>query len=148
LPFDLKDTDYMVWRRFLEVTGDRAMLARLDALHAAEQAKCKMTLTLPDGTETRVPVVILCEAAVAAQEGQDEAEWRQDWTRRLVQLAVRWQDELTTGGVVNVLNSTDFIVRHMVQSGVWPWGKKVGDQPVIVAELADEDEEAAEADEN
>jgi hypothetical protein len=113
--------DYLVWRRYAEVTGDTAMVARLDAMNALEQADCKTTVTLMDGTEMRAPLMIAAEAAVAASEGKREPEWREEWTRRLVQLAVKWQDELTTHGVVAVLNAMDDVMKELKGAGVWPW---------------------------
>jgi hypothetical protein len=113
--------DYMVWRRFAEMAGDTAMVARLDAINALEQAACSDTVTMTDGTVMRVPLMIAAESAVAAQEGKQEAEWREEWTRRLVHLAVKWQDELTTQGVVAVLNCMDAVIADLKGAGVWPW---------------------------
>jgi hypothetical protein len=117
----MPETDYLVWRKFLQIRGDRAMVARLDAIRSLHEAGCRTALQLPDGDETRVPIIVAAEAAVAAQEGQDEAGWRQEWTRRLVRLAVKWQDDLTTNGVVNVLSCTDAVIRDLKEGGVWPW---------------------------
>jgi hypothetical protein len=113
--------DYLVWRRFAEITGDTAMVARLDAINAMEQAGCRTTVTLKDGTEMRVPLMIAAEAAVAARDGGKEAEWREDWTRKLVHLAVKWQDQLTTQGVVAVLNAMDSVIAELKKAGVWAW---------------------------
>jgi len=113
--------DYMVWRRYAEMAGDTAMVARLDAISAMEQADCRAAITMSDGTEMRVPMMIAAEAAVAKQEGKQEAEWREEWTRRLVNLAVKWQDDLTTQGVVAVLNAMDGVVAELRAAGVWSW---------------------------
>ncbi len=114
-------SDYRIWRRYAEITGDVAMVARLDAIHALEESGCSPTYTLSDGTETRVPMMIAAEAAVAAQAGKTEAEWREEWTRRLVNLAVKWQDDMTTRGVVSVLNAMDPVADELRAAGVWPW---------------------------
>ncbi len=137
MAFGLDESDYLVWRKFLEMKGDRAMVARLDAIHALEEAGCEPSLPLPDGAETRVPIIVAAEAAVAAQEGTSESDWRQEWTRRLVGLAVKWQDELTTQGVVNVLNSTDIVMRSLQNAGVWPWREGMPARPAA-AELSPE----------
>jgi len=118
-----QDADYVVWRRYLELSGDRAMVARLEAMNAVEAAG-KASMPLPDGGETRVPLMIASEAAVAAMNGEDEAAWRHEWTRRLVRLAVKWQDEPTTEGVVSVLSLTDAVIAELKSAGTWPWGAK------------------------
>lgn len=118
---DQEETGYLVWRRFAELAGDRAMVARMHILHRARQAGCSMTLTLADGTEARIPEMVAAEAAVGALEIGSEGEWRQDWTRRLVNVAVKWQDEVTTQGVVTVLNHTDAVIQDLKGAGVWPW---------------------------
>ncbi|MFO7955580.1 MAG: hypothetical protein R6X33_00580 [Candidatus Brocadiia bacterium] len=118
----IEEADYQVWRKYLELKGDRAMVARLDVMWALEESGCDTSLKLPDGSESRAPIIVAAEAAVAALEGTSEAEWRQQWTRRLVRLAVKWQDELTTTGVVNLLNATDTVIRSLKGSGAWPWG--------------------------
>jgi len=115
---------YLVWRRFAELTGDRAMAARLHIVHRARETGCKLTLMDPNGTELRIPEMIAAEAAVAALDMEDEAEWRTQWTRRLVNVAVKWQDEATTEGIVAVLNSTDAVVGDLKAAGVWPWGSE------------------------
>ena len=117
----MQESDYSVWRRYLELKGDHAMVARLDAIHALQRSGTDPSVRLPDGSTSRVPVIVAAEAAVAAHEGVSEAEWREQWTRRLVGLAVKWQDDLTTQGVVNVLNSTDQVIRTLEGAGVWPW---------------------------
>lgn len=115
---------YLVWRRFAELSGDRAMVARLHIIYRAREAGCKLTLKDRDGADLRIPEMIAAEAAVAALDMEDEAEWRRQWTRRLVNVAVKWQDEATTEGVVAVLNSTDAVVGDLKAAGVWPWGSE------------------------
>jgi hypothetical protein len=119
---DLQEAGYLVWRRFAELSGDNAMVARLHIIHRARQAGCDLTAKLPDGGETRIPEMIAAEAAVAALEVGDEAEWRGEWTRRLVEVAVKWQDEATTQDVAAVLNHTDAVIKNLKAAGVWPWG--------------------------
>lgn len=119
---DLKEATYLVWRRLAELAGDSAMVARLHILHQAQQAGCSLTVVLPDGRETRVPEIIAAEAAAAALEIDTEEEWRGEWTRRLVNVAVKWNDAETTEGVVAVLNHTDAVVSQLKEAGVWPWG--------------------------
>ena len=118
---DTQEAGYIVWQRFAEVSGDRAMMARLAVIAKAQKAGCKMTVTLSDGRELRIPEMIAAEAAVAALDTQDESKWRADWTRQLVNVAVTWQDEPTTEGVVAVLNHTDAVVRDLKSAGIWPW---------------------------
>ena len=120
---DLTEASYLVWQRLAELSGDEAMVARLRILHRAQQAGCKMTVTLPDGREMRIPEIIAAEAAAAAIDVGSEAEWRGLWTRRLVNVAVKWHDEATTEGVVAVLNHTDAVVDELKGAGVWPWGE-------------------------
>lgn len=98
------------------------MVARMHIIHRAQQAGCRLTTSLPDGTEVRIPEMIAAEAAVGALEVEDEQEWRNEWTRRLVNVAAKWQDEATTEGVVAVLNCTDDVVAELKEAGVWPWG--------------------------
>ena len=119
---DLKEASYLVWRRLAELSGDQAMVARLHILHQAQQAGCNMTVTLPDGREMRIPEIIAAEAAAAALNIGSEQEWRAQWTRRLVNVAVKWHDEATTEGVVAVLNHTDPVVDELKEAGIWPWG--------------------------
>jgi len=119
---DDRDASYLVWRRFVEVSGDRAMVARLDILHRARQAGCKLAIAQPDGTELPVPEMVAAEAAVGALQAESEAEWREQWTRRLVNVAVKWQDQATTEGVVTVLNTTESVIADLKAAGVWPWG--------------------------
>ncbi|NLW51082.1 MAG: hypothetical protein GXY85_09625 [Candidatus Brocadiaceae bacterium] len=118
---DVKEASYLVWRRLAELAGDEAMVARLHILHQAQQAGCKMTVVLPDGREMRIPEIIAAEAAAAALTVGSEDEWRAEWTRRLVNVAVKWHDEPTTEGIVAVLNHTDSVVEELKEAGVWPW---------------------------
>ena len=92
-----QEVGHLVWRRFAELAGDRAMVARMHILHRAREAGYDLSLTLPDGTVTRIPEMIAAEAAVAALSITAEEEWKKDWTSRLVSVAVKWQDEATTG---------------------------------------------------
>ena len=117
-----RDAGYLVWRRFAELGGDRAMVARMNIIHQAQEAGCNLTVTLSDGAELRVPEMIAAEAAVAALDIGDEQQWREEWTRRLVHVAAKWQDEPTIEGVVAVLNHTDAVIADLKAAGVWPWG--------------------------
>ncbi len=111
--------DYAIWQGVVSGNGDTAMVARLDALHKAEQAQ--QARRLPDGPLATALQMVLCEAAVAAAQTQSEADWRKDWTRRLVGIAARWPDETTVDGVVTVLGQADAIIRELKAAGVWPW---------------------------
>jgi hypothetical protein len=119
---DMQEAGYLVWQRFAEISGDQAMVARLQVIGEAQKAGIKMTVSLPDGRELRIPEMIAAEAAVAALGAGSEGEWRADWTRRLVNVAVKWQDPATTQGVVSVLNHTDAVIADLKAAGIWPWG--------------------------
>jgi hypothetical protein len=120
----MQEAGYLVWQRFAEISGDHAMVARLHVICEAQKAGIKMTVTLPDGRELRIPEMIAAEAAVAALSTDAESEWRADWTRRLVNVAVKWQDAATTQGVVSVLNHTDAVIADLKAAGIWPWAAK------------------------
>ncbi len=119
-----QEVGHLVWRRFAELAGDRAMVARMHILHRAREAGLELTLTLPDGSLTRIPEMVAAEAAVGALDVSDEGDWRREWTKRLVDVAVKWQDEATSEGVVAVLNNTDQVIRELQTAGVWPWGSE------------------------
>ena len=119
--WDVEGADYVLWRRLLEASGDTAMRARLDAVHAARQSGCKTALALSDGGVTRLPLMVLAEAAVAAQRGKTEAQWREEWIRILIGVAGRWQDAPTVQRLVTMLNSTEAIILDMRAARVWPW---------------------------
>ena len=127
MAMDPVEADYVIWRRYVEMSGDRAMVARLEAMQAVEQAG-KATIALPDGGETRVPLIMAAEAAAAALNGESEAKWRLDWTRRLVRLAVKWQDEATTQGVATILSYTDSVIRDLKEAGVWRWAPQSSEE--------------------
>jgi hypothetical protein len=118
---EVEGADYVVWRRLLELSGDIAMGARLDAVHAARQSGCKTALALSDGGVARLPLMVLAEAAVAAQQGKTEQQWREEWTRTLIKVAGRWQDAPTVRRLVAVLNSAEAIILDMKAARVWPW---------------------------
>jgi hypothetical protein len=118
------ENGYLVWRRFAELSGDRPMVARLHIIHRARQAGFKLTVPQPDGTELRFPEMIAAEAAAAALNTPTEGDWHLQWTRLLVNTAVRWQDPATTEGVVSVLNTTDTVISDLKIAGVWPWGSE------------------------
>lgn len=113
--------DYAIWQVLVAEAGDAPMSARIEALRRADEAGCRMTLKIPDGTEQPFPQMVLCEAAVAALGRQSETEWRQEWTRRLVRVAAKWQDEGTFEGVVALLAHVDGIIADLKTAGVWPW---------------------------
>ncbi len=119
-----QEVGHLVWRRFAELAGDRAMVARMHILHRAREAGLELTLTLPDGSLTRIPEMVAAEAAVGALDVSNEDDWRREWTKRLVDVAVKWQDEATSEGVVAVLNNTDQVIRELQTAGVWPWGSE------------------------
>ena len=121
---DNQEVGHLVWRRFAELAGDRAMVARMHILHRARESGLDLTLTLPDGSVTRIPEMVAAEAAVGALDVSDEEEWKREWTRRLVAVAVKWQDDTTSDGVVAVINSTDQVIRELKAAGVWPWGSE------------------------
>ena len=113
--------DYAIWQGVVSGAGDWAMAARLQALHKAEQAHQAGKLGLAgEGIATALQMV-LCEAAVAAFQTQSEADWRKDWTRRLVRIAARWPDEASVDGVVAVLGQADTVIAELKAAGVWPW---------------------------
>jgi hypothetical protein len=118
---DDQETGYLVWRRFAELAGDRAMAARLHIIYRARQAGCRMTLPQPDGTELRFPEMIAAEAAVGALDKQSEEEWRRRWIRRLLNLAVKWQDSQMTDNVATLLSTSESVVAELKSAGVWPW---------------------------
>ena len=122
MPAGNGEDGYLIWRRYAELGGDKAMAARLHVVQQARQAGCRMTVELPDGREMRIPEMIAAEAAVGALEVRDEEQWHRQWTRRLVDVAVKWQDDATTAGVVAALNHTDAIIAELKAAGVWPWG--------------------------
>ena len=97
------------------------MATRLDAIHAAEQSGCKMTVVMEDGRPMRFPMMIAAEGAVAAQEGKSEEQWRREYTRGLVTVAAKHPDDETVEGVAATLNCTDAAVRDMKWHRVWPW---------------------------
>ena len=124
MQWDVEGVDYVLWRRLLEASGDAAMRARLDAIHAARQSGCKTALALSDGGVTRLPLMVLAEAAVAAQEGKTEQEWREGWLRTLISVAARWQDEPTVQRLITVINSIENIILNMKAARVWPWSNE------------------------
>ena len=117
----VQGADYVVWRRLAELAEDRAMVARLDAMHAAQQSGCKTSIPLSGGGETNAPLMLVAEAAVAAQEGVRQREWRENWVRALVGMAVGEQDQTTTDGVVATLTAMDTVITDMKIARVWPW---------------------------
>ncbi len=119
-----QEVGHLVWRRFAELAGDRAMVARMHILHRAREAGLELTLTLTDGSLTRIPEMVAAEAAVGALDVSNEDDWRREWTKQLVGVAVKWQDKGTEDGVVAVLNNTDRVIRELKTAGVWPWGSE------------------------
>jgi hypothetical protein len=113
--------DYVVWRRLAEAAGDAAMVTRLDAMHAAKQSGCKTRVKLGSGLVTDAPLVLLAEAAVAANEGKRQLAWKENWVRGLVELAAERGDPDTTDGVVAILTAMDAIITEMKIARVWPW---------------------------
>jgi hypothetical protein len=97
------------------------MVARLDALHRAEQAQRSGRLKPAGGALPFVLQMVLCEAAVAAFQAQGEADWRKEWTRGLVRIAARWPDDGTVEGVVAVLAQADGVIADLKAAGIWPW---------------------------
>ena len=120
-----EDTDYLLWLRYLELAGDRAMTPRLKAVRAAERAGLS-ALVLGDGRTTDAPLIVAAEAGAAAHEGRDETAWRRNWTRLLVRVAVTWREESTTQGVVSLLTLTDGIAADLNAAGAWPWPAPAG----------------------
>jgi hypothetical protein len=118
------ELDYRLWQGLAEHSGDWAMAVRLDAWRRAQSADCDMFTELEDGSKMPIPQMLLAEAAVARFQSQSEAEWHDQWTRRLLQVAAKWPDEPTTETVVELLNHTGRVIGELKSSGVWPW-----DQP-------------------
>jgi hypothetical protein len=117
----VQGADYVIWHRLMEEANDRAMCARLDAMHAAQQTGCKTHIQLSSGRETGAPLMLIAEAAVAAQAGEEQGVWREQWIRALVNLAVENQQDNTTEGVVGVLSAMDSVISDMKLARVWPW---------------------------
>lgn len=115
--------DYLLWQGLAEQAGDWAMAVRLGALRRAEEAGCELSRQLPDGSRLPVPQMLLGEAAVAAFQALSEAEWRRDWTHRLLRIAARWPEEAIVDAVVTILMQTDAAIAELRAAGVWPWAR-------------------------
>ncbi|MHC4480010.1 MAG: zinc ribbon domain-containing protein [Planctomycetota bacterium] len=114
---------YVIWQGVVGLGGDWAMAARLDALRRAEEAGCEMSIALADGTQLPVPQMIAAEAAVAAFQSQSEAEWREHWTRRLLQVTTKWPEEPIKEAVIAMLMHTDTVIASLKGADVWPWAE-------------------------
>ncbi len=119
--WDIHGIDYLLWRRLTELTGDRPMGVRLDAIHAARQSGCKTALALKDGTVSRVPLMMVAEAAVAAHQGKRESEWREEWIRGMLQMARDLPDGPELDRLVSALDALDAVTLDMRDARVWPW---------------------------
>ncbi|MFO7955579.1 MAG: hypothetical protein R6X33_00575 [Candidatus Brocadiia bacterium] len=120
----VEGADYVVWRRLAETAGHEELAARLDGVHAAVQSGCKTSITLDGRGETSVPLMIIAEASVAAQEGKRQITWRREWVRALVNLAAETDQEEVRESVVAVLTAMDAIIASLKMKRVWPWGLK------------------------
>lgn len=120
----VEGADYIVWRRLAEAAGQEGLAARLDGMHAAVQSGCKTSITLDGRGETSVPLMIIAEASVAAQEGKRQIEWRHQWVRALVNLAAETEREEVRESVVAILTAMDAIIASLKIKRVWPWGPK------------------------
>lgn len=119
--WEVEGADYVLWRRVVEVAGDWAMASRLDAMHAARQSGCHTGLELPDGTVTRLPLMMVAEAAVAAHGGAEEEQWRERWVRALIELARDDARPAAINRVAALLNRMEAIILDMKAARVWPW---------------------------
>jgi hypothetical protein len=115
-----EDQDHALWLKYLDVAGDSAMSVRLGAMRKVVRAG-RAVVARADGTTTTAPLMVAAEARAAALNGVDEQRWREDWVRHLVQLAVAWQEEASTEGIVRVLTLTDRIAEDLKTVGAWPW---------------------------
>jgi hypothetical protein len=113
--------DYIVWRRFVEAAGDEAMRVRLDAMHAAVRSRCRPTIELPGGSRSCAPLLMIAEAAVAANQGKSEAAWRESWILALLRLAARRRDDATATHIAALLAAMDEVITDMKFARVWPW---------------------------
>jgi hypothetical protein len=109
------------------------MRVRLDAVHAAVSSRCRASLTLPDGRQSCFPLIMVAEAAVAAQQGKTEGAWREAWIRTLISSAVDENDDAETDRVARVLAAMRPVIEELKYGRVWPWlgsrrrrGKKGG----------------------
>ena len=118
------ELDYRLWQGLAEQSGDWAMVVRLDAWRRAQQAGCEMFTELPDGSTMPIPQMILAEAGVACFQSQSEQEWREEWTRRLLQVAAKGSDEATTEAVVALLTHTGSVIAGLKSKGAWPWNQQ------------------------
>jgi hypothetical protein len=114
-----RGVDWAVWQGVVAGAGDWAMAARLEALSRAAAAGCD--LEEPKVAGLPIAQMVLAEAAVAAFQGVSEEEWRDGWTRRLLKLAARWNDESSRDGVVEVLVRAGHVISALRAAGVWPW---------------------------
>jgi len=117
----VEGSDYVVWRGLLTLAGDKAMAARLNAIHAAEQADCPTTITLPDGSTSRLPLMMVAEAAVAAAADRPQAAWRGDLLAAMLHVAAEAQEDEATEAVVALVNSIGPVADEMKATRVWPW---------------------------
>lgn len=117
----VRGTDYVVWHRLLEMSGEWHFATRLSAIHAASQSNCKMTVATADGRRLCFPTMIVAEGALAAQEGKSEARWREEWTRSCVRIVSRWPDPQTIDTAAALLTCTPSVVEDLKYARVWPW---------------------------
>jgi hypothetical protein len=113
--------DFKLWQALAQDADEPAMVARLAIWQKAEESGCEMLLALPDGSKTPIPQMVLSEAAAAAGAGKSEYDWRDEFTRALLEVARKWQEEPTMDGVVAVLTYVDGIIADLRQGGMWPW---------------------------
>jgi hypothetical protein len=113
--------DFKLWETLAQDAGDPAMVARLAIWQKAEESGCEMMFTLPDGSKAPIPQMVLSEAAAAAGEGKSEYDWREEFTRSLLEVARKWQDEPTMDGVVGIITYMDGVIADLRQGGMWPW---------------------------
>lgn len=114
-------TDYLVWRRVLDMMQDRDAAVRLDAVHAAEQAQCCASSRGTNENAGDLSAMVAAEGAVAARAGLSQLQWRHDWTDRLVRLAARLGDEETVEKISELLQVTSRIIERLKYARVWPW---------------------------
>ena len=103
---------------------DPATTVGAQAVVAALSADCRQTVKMPDGGRSFAPLVIAREAAVAAESGKSEEQWRTEWTRQLLARAIRSKgDEEAVEAVIAIIDATEGIVCEQKATGIWPWAK-------------------------
>jgi len=119
--WSVEGADYVVWRRLLEAAGETSFRVRLDAVHAAVRSRCRHVVLLGDGQFSSIALVMVAEAAAAANRGKTEAEWQEEWIRALVAIAGRRKDEAMSRWVADVVAVMPRVIAEMKHARAWPW---------------------------